>query len=122
LIKLTFFEIFNDIYRYDRGLDIPNLPYLIDGDFNLSETIPIMFYICQKYKSELLGETIQEQATVNMLSNIIHKAKWDFICECYVEDGLENSIQICKDQLGPISKFLGIFKFINFINKFYFFI
>jgi glutathione S-transferase len=39
------------------GMDFPNLPYFIDGDFKLSETNAIHEYIAQKWNPELLGTT-----------------------------------------------------------------
>ena len=52
--------------KYKLGLDYPNVPYLIDGDFKMTESNAILRYICEKYKPELLGETIKEKAYVNM--------------------------------------------------------
>jgi glutathione S-transferase len=52
----------------ELGFDYPNLPYFIDGDLKISESIAIVKYICQKYNhNELLGKTLHDQATLNML-------------------------------------------------------
>jgi glutathione S-transferase len=37
------------------GLDYPNLPYLIDEEFKLTESMAIMKYIAAKWRPELLG-------------------------------------------------------------------
>jgi glutathione S-transferase len=36
-------------------MDFPNLPYLIDEDYKLTESMAIMKYIAAKWKPELLG-------------------------------------------------------------------
>ena len=33
--------------KFTLGLDFPNLPYLQHGDFQMTETIPIMKYLCE---------------------------------------------------------------------------
>jgi glutathione S-transferase len=48
-------------------MEYPNLPYLIDGDVKLTETLAIMKYVCKKWKPELLGRTAAEVGRVNML-------------------------------------------------------
>jgi glutathione S-transferase len=47
------------------GFDFPNLPYLINGDFKLTETAAIVRYIIRKSnKTELLGKTIEDEAKI----------------------------------------------------------
>jgi len=51
-------EYNNEMWQGDKfslGLDLPNLPYFIDGEeIKLTETTAIMKYICAKWKPELL--------------------------------------------------------------------
>ena len=44
---------------FKAASDIPfcNLPYLVDGDVKMSETMAIFQYIAGKWKPELLGKT-----------------------------------------------------------------
>ena len=53
------------------GLDFPNLPYLIDGDLKLTESLAIYKYVARKYRPELLGATAQEFAFAEMLSEFV---------------------------------------------------
>ena len=43
--------------KYSLGLDFPNLPYFIDGDVRITETVAIHKYIAGKWGPELLGDT-----------------------------------------------------------------
>jgi len=54
--------------KFTMPHDYPNLPYLIDGDFNLTETAAIMKYIAHKWKPELLGANSHEYANAEMIS------------------------------------------------------
>ena len=58
--------------KSSMDLDFPNLPYLIDGDFKLTETIAIQMYIAQKWKPELLGSTPQEHAKIYSIYLMVH--------------------------------------------------
>jgi glutathione S-transferase len=57
------------------GLDFPNIPYLMDGDFKLSESLAIHRYIADKWKPELLGTDPKHRAHVSMLSQIVSEFK-----------------------------------------------
>jgi glutathione S-transferase len=53
------------------GLDFPNLPYLIDGEYNLSESSAIQRYIIHKWGNpELLGKNIQDSAQVDSFLSV----------------------------------------------------
>jgi len=57
-----------------QGLGIPfaNLPYLIDGDFKLSESRAIIKYIVARSgNKELEGKNIQDQARVIQVSSVL---------------------------------------------------
>ena len=53
--------------KFKLGLDFPNLPYLIDGEVNLTETVAIQKYIAKKWAPELLGSSVHIYATTEML-------------------------------------------------------
>lgn len=42
--------------KFNLGLDFPNLPYFIDGDYKITETLAIHAYIAEKWNPELLGK------------------------------------------------------------------
>lgn len=63
--------------KFNLGFDFPNLPYIIDNNFKLTQSKAILQYICRKYRPEYLGNSIQEQATVNMLGDLCHDLNLD---------------------------------------------
>ena len=57
-------------------MHFPNVPYLIDGDFKLSESGAIPRYIINKSeKKDLLGKNLQDEARVNELLGVLEDAK-----------------------------------------------
>ena len=68
------------------GLDFPNLPYMIDGDFSLTETFAIHKYLADKYAPELLGMNAEQQGVVQMLSGVLLDIKNGVTRPCYSGD------------------------------------
>jgi glutathione S-transferase len=55
-------------FKHDKPgmtMTLPNLPYLQDGALLVSEHDAIFRHILRKYKPEMLGSSIEEQAAVD---------------------------------------------------------
>ena len=64
------------------------------GDFNITETLVIIHYLCEKFKSKLLGETAQDKAIVMTLAHISHQVKIENTTLCFTQN--EASIVLDK--------------------------
>ena len=94
--------------KYNLGIGFPNLPYFIDGDVKIAETMPLMRYICKKYKPELLGTNLKEESEMDMLSAVVHSLKLDCLTyPCYSHGDRAKIDEDSKRRLGPIVKWLG---------------
>lgn len=58
--------------KKNLGFDFPNIPYLIDGDFKLTESTAVAKYIIKRSgKTELLGKTLQDQGKVENIIGVV---------------------------------------------------
>lgn len=58
--------------KFQLGLDFPNLPYLIDGDYSITESTGIQRYIINRWgQRQLLGKNIQDNAQVDSILSIL---------------------------------------------------
>lgn len=63
-----------DVDKKDLGLNFPNLPYLIDGDYNITETAAVQTYIIRKWgKGDLLGKNVQDYAKIESFLSIFNE-------------------------------------------------
>ena len=69
--------------KKNLGMTHPNLPYITQGNFKLSETYAVQQFICQKYQPELLGTTPQERARVYQLQCIVSDLNLKGIKACF---------------------------------------
>ena len=72
-----------DEAKKNLGMTHPNLPYIAQGKFKLSETVAVHQYICQKYCPALLGTTPQERARVYQLQCIVSELNGKTIGVCF---------------------------------------
>ena len=101
--------------KYTLGFDYPNLPYLIDGDFKMTESNAILRYISEKYKPELLGTTIKEKAFVNMAVGVLtdlFTAKGRLMYQGKDFPGNEQFKSKMKNKLNDLNNMLGKNKFL----------
>ena len=101
--------------KFKMGFDYPSVPYLIDGDFKMTESSAILRYICGKYKPELLGETLKEKAFVDMSAGVLWdlwNAKARLMYQGMDFQGSEWQKKIMKDKLKYFNDFLGKNKYL----------
>ncbi len=64
-LKYTQREQWFEKDKKELGFSFPNIPYLIDGDFKLTESKAVNLYIIKRSgKTELLGKDIKDEALV----------------------------------------------------------
>lgn len=94
------------------GLDFTNLPYLIDGEYRITEPNAIMKYIASKYGPELLGRDPAEEGYVEMISTQLAELKSAITAPCYTtgdRQGISNSL---IEKIKPIVNYLGSKQFL----------
>ncbi|XP_040854578.1 glutathione S-transferase Mu 1-like isoform X3 [Ochotona curzoniae] len=70
--------------KFKLGLDIPNLPYLIDGTHKLTQSNAIVRYLGRKHN--LCGETEEEKIRVDILVNQAMDTRWQLGTICFNPD------------------------------------
>ena len=69
------------------GLDFANLPYIIDGDFKLTESRAVTVYICDRWCPALMGANIAERSRIIQLQQVI--IDWVFGSDGFVIMGFQ---------------------------------
>ena len=86
------------------GATLPNLPFLRDGKVSISEHEPIFRHVLRKYKPELLGRTVDEQAEVDQFLTFWAKANMKIRGWCYspaAKDATEEARKATLDEFKP---------------------
>ncbi|CAF3686776.1 unnamed protein product [Rotaria sordida] len=71
--------------KFNLGLDFPNLPYLMDGDLNLTQSKAILYYLGRKFN--LLGTNAKEEALIKMLCEQAYDLRVQYGVFCYDQNG-----------------------------------
>ena len=93
--------------KFTLGFELPNLPYLIDGDVKLTETAAIMQYIARKWRPSLLGSTAAEMGRVQMLWDGVSNLKKQSTVPCYMGSTAEEIIDTIRPLLAKIVELMG---------------
>ena len=94
------------------GMDFPNLPYIIDGDFRLSESKAVSVYICDRWCPALLGKNAEERAHIIMLQCIIEEAFMACVKLGFGSPDRAAAVAAGMEKMGPICDWLGSKKFL----------
>jgi len=101
--------------KHTLGLDFPNLPYYIDGDTKLTQSVTIMRYLARKLKldaeteSERLRVDLIEQQAIDLRSGLVgiaYKEEFEKLKGDYLKI-LPLKLQPFADYLGKNNWFAG---------------
>ena len=91
------------------GLDFPNLPYLIDGDYKITESRAVSAYICARWAPALLGANPVEKGAIAMMHNVVYDWIFSFLFMAMKSEPLpvDEIYTKAKEGLAPIAAYLG---------------
>ena len=98
--------------KFKLGMQFPNLPYIVHGDFKMSEHIPIHNYLAEKFNPALLGTSPQQRAKVAMLSAPLKDLKMGITMPCYMSGEKDECLAAMEKHLPGIYACLGDNKFL----------
>lgn len=97
--------------KVNLGLHFPNLPYLIDGDYNITESRAIQNYIIKRWgKCQLLGKDVYDNARIESFLSIfleISGAVKGLFFNKDHETARAEVIQKYSPKLDELEKFVG---------------
>lgn len=99
--------------KFNLGLDFPNLPYLMDGDVSMTETVPIHKFLAEKYMPELLGKGGKQKARITQISGPITELKNAVTMPCYMTGDKEEIAKIMDAKVPAIVAAMGDKKFLS---------
>ena len=93
------------------GLNFPNLPYLIDDDYQITESAAIQKYICAKWgKPELLGKNIQDNGKIESFLALFTEISGTIIGTFFNKEWEAAKgplLEKYQDKLDQLNKFVG---------------
>ncbi|KAL7539839.1 hypothetical protein ACHAWF_006519 [Thalassiosira exigua] len=95
--------------KFDMGLAYPNLPYLKDGAYSLTESSAIHRYCARKWRPELLcHDDAEAYGRAEMAWGVVNDLKNFFTAKCYGGDGDKKALaEVALPRFSAIAKELS---------------
>ena len=112
--------------KKNLGMSFPNLPYLLEGNLKVTESMAVYRYIINRSdKKDLMGKNLQDQGKVDNLTGVfedIQKAIFGLIFSENYEQEKQKVLEQVKGKFGLVQKFyadnefsLGYFTLADFL-------
>ena len=89
------------------GIEFANLPYLIDGDYKLTECKAIHAYICERWCPALLGSSAEERAHIIMMQQVLCDTMMSWLVMCFGTTDRAAVIEKACTSFAPLAAHLG---------------
>lgn len=93
-----------------QGFPFANLPYLVDGETKIVQSLAIMRYLARKHGLVVPDSKPAEAARVDMLESQLNELRWSLIYHCwedYFESVKWNFAEALPGQVEQLSRALG---------------
>ncbi|CAG7838274.1 unnamed protein product [Allacma fusca] len=95
-------------HQFSLGLDFPNLPYWVDGDVKMTESIPIFREVARKYGLQLFPNEEETLWKVEMVESLILDILRFFTYVLYRSDQLFELInEVQPEKFKVLENFFG---------------
>lgn len=95
--------------KFSLGLDFPNLPYLIDGDVKLTQSLAILKYLGRKYGLVPSNEVEQQRCEMTEMEiNDLKQAQIKLVFNPKMDEGKAEYVTGLAVKLDCMNKFLGV--------------
>lgn len=92
------------------GFAFPNIPYLIDGEFKLTESSAIQKYVINKsHNNQLLGKNVQDTVRIESILGLFDDI-WSEIAKNFWkkdEETIKQTLEKITPKLNNLAKFIG---------------
>ena len=100
-------------WAVDKGTLVENIPYIIVGDFKLTESKAVSVYICDKFAPQLLGSTPEARAKIIMMQQVIVDAIIPTAMIAFGSPDVEPLRAKCMEGFAKIVPYLGSKQFLE---------